>query len=39
VVRYIKVASNFYVINNNAFVNFNASMEGDIPFDYVEKFK
>jgi hypothetical protein len=37
-VKYIDVKNNFYIINDDEYVNFNAVMKGDAPSDYADKF-
>jgi len=37
-VKYIKTQKNFYIINEDEYVNFTANMGGDVPDDWFEKF-
>jgi len=36
--RYIKTKNNFYIINDTDNIRLNASFEGDVPYDWADKF-
>jgi hypothetical protein len=38
-VKYIQTKQNFYIINDTDYVNFNVTIEGEVPGDWADKFK